>query len=183
MKLTRGDKIWLWIRVSVLPLIFIVPFFTNHFYQFPCPNPDEFSGPCYSIGDSMWNQQLGFISLILGFMVLFAAFKTWQRGRGKVEFAKLQLRYAIYSVIFTVIVYAVMYQFSEGRFLQLLEGSEAPTQSVLQRVEAPLFGVSFPPAFLAVFSTIYLLNPLLIWHKYTRDKARVAGIKKSELFQ
>lgn len=184
MSLTKSDNRWLILRSAILPLLFILPFFLNHFYQFPCPNPDDFRGPCYAISSGGFlGGWIGFIVTLMGIGIIFTTHATWQRGKGKAEFAKKQLYYALLTVTLTAIAYAVMYQFSEGRLLPLLDGISPPTQATLAKVQSPPLGVSFPPSFLAVFSLFYLIAPTLQWLTFTKDKKRVAGIKKRELFQ
>lgn len=176
------EKRWLVYRSAVLPLLFILPFFVNHFYTFPCPNPESFAGPCYIIG-SGFSGWLGFFAVIFGVAMLFSVKATWKRGKNRAQFAKRQLYFALASVMITIVVYSIMYQFSQGKYLGLLEGFSPPSAETVAEVKDHPFGVSYPPVFLAVFSLIYLLAPVSQWWNMTRDKARVAGIKKGELFK
>ncbi|HSW37667.1 MAG TPA: hypothetical protein VLG37_04855 [Candidatus Saccharimonadales bacterium] len=189
MSLMTDDKRWIAIRAAFLPLIFILPFFVNHFRQIPCHTESYdhghliVKGPCYIISSGSLFNHLSGIFLLVGLGVLFASYDTWQRGKAKAVFARVQIRIAFLSVMLTAIAYAILYQFSQLRYLSLLDSFQPPSSATLAKVQAHPFGVSFPPAFLALFSAFYLLMPFLQWKNHTKDKTRVGGIKKEELFK
>jgi hypothetical protein len=176
------EKRWLAYRALALPVLFILPFFVNRFYQFPCPNPQEFAGPCYQIGSGLGGW-LGLIAIIFGGSMLFSVRATWKRGQKRAEFAKTQLYVSLIAVAITLVLYAIFYQFSQGKYLNLLDGTSPPSHETLAKVQNHPFGVSFPVLALAAVSLIYLLAPISQWWNTNKDRGRVTGVKKKELFQ
>ena len=175
-------KHWLMYRSLSLPALFILPFFFNHFKQFVCPNPSVYAGPCYQIDQGAFGW-LGLLVIIFSVIMLFSVRATWKKGKERIEFARKQLYYALAAVIFTSILYGVLYYFSQGRQLNLLPEFQPASQSTIDYIQSKPLGVSFPPSFLLVYCLIYLAPPIWQVTRMTKDKSRVAGVKKKELFQ
>lgn len=182
MGLEQGRR-WLIYRSLALPALFILPFFINHFHQFPCPNPAAFAGPCYQIGGTLFTNWLGLLAILFGGLMIFSVKAAFKRGRGRNEFAKLQLYLAIAMAVISFAIYIILYQFSEGKMLRLLPESTPPSQDILNQIKAEPLGVSYSPIVVIVFCVLYIAAPLLQWLKITKDKSRITGVKKKELFQ
>jgi hypothetical protein len=120
--------------------------------------------------------------VVIGLLLLLSFFrKTPSERSQRREFIKKQLVVSIASVAVSVLAYYVMRNHSQGESINNYSYDAAAGNFI--RTFDPIFGVGVSPSTVLWVTIAYLTVPLVKWYNVFKNKSRVEGFQKKELFQ
>lgn len=176
--LETKDRLYLWARVSILPIATLLPFMVFSDGWVDCsanPEISDYGPQCltYTEPTLAWPFWLG-----LGLVILVSLIRISKKSVEELKkFVYMQLILSVLTAIFTTLVYLTMYANSQGKYIFSVAGPP------IGGMEGVIFGVGIERWIFTVIVFVYLLVPILRWYKIIFSKNYFFGIKKKELFQ